>query len=168
LVFAHCGCPKKNGKLRICVNFKRPNVAMKKDPYLMSFTQEVLDMVVGHKVYSFLDRFSDYHHIMITLEVWYKTTFITKWGVFIWLVMPFGLKNMPPTYQWIVSLACNKYLGVFMKLLLDDFNVFGDLKTHMAKLQLCFDKCQEFGFKLNLGKKYVYGVLQCHSWLHYV
>jgi hypothetical protein len=53
--------PKKNGKLCICVNFRILNATMKKDPYPLPFTEEVLDMVDGHKVYSFLDGLSDYH-----------------------------------------------------------------------------------------------------------
>ncbi len=43
--------PKKNGKMCICVDFRRLNATMKKDPYPLSFTKEVLDMVDGHKVY---------------------------------------------------------------------------------------------------------------------
>jgi hypothetical protein len=39
-----------------------------------------------------------------------------------------------------------------MKLFLDDFNVFNNLYTHLPKLQLCFDKCREFGISLNLEK----------------
>jgi hypothetical protein len=54
--------------------------------------------------------------------------------------MPFGFKNTPPTYQQTISMAFKEYLGVFMKLFLDDFNVFSDLKAHLAKFQLCFDK----------------------------
>jgi hypothetical protein len=49
-------------------------------------------------------------------------------------------------------MAFCEYLGVFMKLFLDDFNVFGDFKMHLAKFLLCFDKCQEFGISLNLKK----------------
>jgi hypothetical protein len=52
-------------------------------------------MVAGHEIYSFLDRFSDYHSIMTTSKDRYKTTFITTWGAFVWLIMLFGLKNMP-------------------------------------------------------------------------
>jgi hypothetical protein len=44
------------------------------------------------------------------------------------------------------------YLRVFMKLFLDDFNVFNDFKTHLAKFLLCFDKCREFGISLNPEK----------------
>jgi hypothetical protein len=59
--------------------------------------EEVLDMVAGHEVYLFLDGFSSYHHIIITLEDRYKIAFITNSGMFVWIVMPFGLKNVPPT-----------------------------------------------------------------------
>jgi hypothetical protein len=60
---------------------------------------EELDKVASHEVYSFLDGFSSYHQIMIAPKSKYKTTFIINWGVFVWVVMPFGLKNVPPTYQ---------------------------------------------------------------------
>jgi hypothetical protein len=50
------------------------------------------------------------------------------------------------------NMAFKEYLGVFMKLFLDDFNVFSDFKTHMVKLWLCFDKCQEFDSSLNSKK----------------
>jgi hypothetical protein len=49
-------------------------------------------------------------------------------------------------------MAFREYLKVFMKLFLDDFNVFNDLKTHLARLRLCFEKCHEFGINLNLEK----------------
>jgi hypothetical protein len=48
--------------------------------------------------------------------------------------MPFGLNNVPPTYQWVVNMTLNGYLGMFMKLFLDDLNVFDDLDTHLTKL----------------------------------
>jgi hypothetical protein len=53
---------------------------------------------------------------MITSKDRYKTTFIIEWGIFMWLVMPFELKNGPPTYQQVVSMAFKQYFGVFMKL----------------------------------------------------
>jgi hypothetical protein len=60
--------PQKNGKLKICVNFKKLNMATKKDPYLLPFTYEVINTIVGHEVYTFLDKFSRYHHISIALK----------------------------------------------------------------------------------------------------
>jgi hypothetical protein len=50
--------------------------------------------------------------------------------------MHFGLKNVPPTYQRVLNMAFRKYLVVFMKLFLDDFSVFSDIKMQLAKLWL--------------------------------
>ncbi len=53
--------PKKNGKLRICVDFGKLNAVTKKDSYPLPFIDEVIDIVAGHQVYTFLDGFSGYH-----------------------------------------------------------------------------------------------------------
>jgi hypothetical protein len=69
---------------------------------------------------------------MIAHEDKYKTVFITNWGTFICVVMPFGLKNVPPTYQRVVSITCKDYFCKFMKLFLDGFNVFNNLSYDYA------------------------------------
>ncbi len=51
-----------------------------------------------------------------------------------------------------MNMAFHEYFKMFMKLFLDDFNVFNDLKMHLTKLWLCFDKHQEFGIILNPKK----------------
>jgi hypothetical protein len=91
--------PKKNGKLKVCVDFRKLNKATKKDPYPLPFFDEVLNNIVGYKTYSFLDGYSKYHHICITHEDRCETTSITYWGAFLWMVMAFGVKNGPPTFQ---------------------------------------------------------------------
>jgi hypothetical protein len=52
---------KKNGKLKlnICVDFRKLNVTTTKDPYPLPFTNEVINIIVGHEVYTFLDGFLD-------------------------------------------------------------------------------------------------------------
>jgi hypothetical protein len=59
--------PKKNGKLTICINFRKLNVATKKDPYPLPFTYEVLNTIARYEAYSFLDGYLGYHQISITL-----------------------------------------------------------------------------------------------------
>jgi hypothetical protein len=61
LVVSNSGCPKKNGKLRICVDFRKLNATTKNDLYPLPFTYEVINTIVGHKVYTFLERFLGYH-----------------------------------------------------------------------------------------------------------
>jgi hypothetical protein len=89
---------------------------------------------------------------MIALEDQYKTIFITDWGAFIWVIMSYSFKNTPPTYQITISMAFREYLGIFMKLFVDNFSVFNDQNAHTQKLHLCFDKCCEFDINLNINK----------------
>jgi hypothetical protein len=66
--------------------------------------------------------------------------------------MPFGVKNEPPTYQKVVIKAFYEYIDVFMKIILDDFTIFGDLSIHLEKFKKCFLKCKEYGTSLNPEK----------------
>ncbi len=67
---------KKNGKLKICVNFIKLNKATKKNPYPLPFFDEALNIIIGYKAYLFLDGYSRYHQISIAPKDIYKTTFI--------------------------------------------------------------------------------------------
>jgi hypothetical protein len=69
--------PKKNGKLRICIYFKKLNANTKKEPYPLPFTNEMLNIVAGYEAYSFLDGYLGYHQISIVPKDRYKTAFIT-------------------------------------------------------------------------------------------
>ncbi len=74
------------------------NKATKKNPYPLPFFYEVLNTVTRYEAYSFLDGYLGYHQIPIALEDIYKMAFVTNWGAFVWMVMPFGVKNGPPTF----------------------------------------------------------------------
>jgi hypothetical protein len=63
---------------------------------------------------------------------------VTYLGAFVWVVMPFGVKNELPTYQRVVIKAFCVYINVFMNFFLDDFTVFIDLSTHLEKLKNVF------------------------------
>ncbi len=60
--------PKKNGKWKICIDFKKLNAPAKKDPYPLSFTNEVINIITRYEAYSFLDGYLGYHQIFITLK----------------------------------------------------------------------------------------------------
>jgi hypothetical protein len=70
--------PKKNGKLRIYVDFKKLNATMKKDPFPLPFIDEILNIVARCEAYLVLDGYFRYHQISIVLEERYKRTFITN------------------------------------------------------------------------------------------
>jgi hypothetical protein len=68
---------KKNGKLRVCVNYKALNKVTKKDQYPLPFCEEILEEIAGHKMYTFEDGYKGYHQVKITSEDQLKTTFTT-------------------------------------------------------------------------------------------
>jgi hypothetical protein len=67
--------PKKNGKLKICIDFKKLKTTTKNDPYPLPFKDEVLNTIVRYEAYSFLDGYSRYDQISIALKDKYQTAF---------------------------------------------------------------------------------------------
>ena len=90
--------PKKNGKWRICVDYRELNKATQKDHFPLPFIDQVLDNLSGKKYFSFLDGFSGYNQIQIALEDQDKTTFTCPCGTFACTVLPFGLCNALATF----------------------------------------------------------------------
>ncbi len=69
---------KKNGKLRIYIDFRKLNVATKKDPYPLPFIDEMLNIKASCETYYFLDGYSRYHQISIAPKDMYKIAFATN------------------------------------------------------------------------------------------
>ncbi|MCO5556479.1 hypothetical protein L7F22_010028 [Adiantum nelumboides] len=90
--------PKKNGKFKVCVDYRKLNAQTIKDPFPLPFTDTMLDEIAGHEMYNFMDGYSGYNQLKIAPKDRPKTTYITKWGSFMYLVMPFGLCNAPATF----------------------------------------------------------------------
>ena len=70
--------------------------------------------LLGHEMYSFLDGFSGYNQVRMHPEDQEKTEFVTEWGVFVAVVMMFGLKTAPATFQRIISEVFGEYISTFM------------------------------------------------------
>jgi len=111
--------PKKNGKGRVCVDYRVLNKATQKDHFPLPFIDQVLDSLSRKKFFSFLDGFSGYNQIRIAPQDQDKTTFISPWGTFSYRVLPFGLCNAPATFQRAV-------IGMFSNMLNDSFEIFMD------------------------------------------
>ncbi len=113
-------------------------MATKKAPYPFPFINEVINIVTRHEVYTSLDGFSKYHQILIALEDQHKNCFCDRLGAFVWVVMPFGVKNGVPTYHRAITKMFCEYIDVFMKIFLDDFTIFNDMSIHLEKLKKMF------------------------------
>lgn len=144
--------PKKNGKLRICVDYRKLNAVTETDPFPLPFQDTLLDAVAGHQMYSFLDGLSGYNQILMSPEDRDKIAFVTEWGVYASNVMTFGLKNAPPTFQKWVQEVFAPFLTTFMRVFLDDFSVFGRMVEHLSHLRMCFEKCRMARLSLNPAK----------------
>ena len=84
---------KKNGEIRICIDFIKLNRVSLKDHYPLPKMDHILQRVVGSERISTLDGFSGYNQIVVHPEDQEKTAFNTPWGTFMYAKMPFGLLN---------------------------------------------------------------------------
>jgi hypothetical protein len=91
--------PKKTKELRMCVDFTGLNKACPKDPFALPRIDQIIDSTAGSELLCFLDVYSGYHQIKMRVSDQLKTSFITPYGTFCYLTMPFGLKNTGATYQ---------------------------------------------------------------------
>ena len=69
--------PKKNGKVRVCVDFRDLNKASPKDDFPLPHIDMLIDSTIGHLMLSFMDRFSKYSQILMAPDDVEKTSFIT-------------------------------------------------------------------------------------------
>src|ERR1043165_8326823 len=112
--------PKKDGKVRMCVDYRDLNKASPKDDFPLPHIDVLVDNTAQHKVFSFMDGFSGYNQIKMAPEDMEKTTFVTQWGTFCYKVMPFGLKNADATYQRAMTTLFHDMMHHEIEVYVDD------------------------------------------------
>ena len=125
-------------KIQVCQDFKKLNAATRKDHYPLLFIDNVLDIMAGHSLFSFLDGYAGYNQTSINEEDQLKTTFTTDWGTHAFRVMPFGLCNAPGTFQRVMMIIFKEYLHKFLKIFIDDFCVYSKNEDHLEKPKVVF------------------------------
>ena len=116
---------KKNGKLRVCIDFRDLNKATAMDGYPMPIADMLVDATAEHKVISFMDNNIGYNQIFMAGEDIAKTAFRCPGaiGLFEWVVMTFGLKNAGATYQRAMNYIFHKLIGRIVEIYIDDVNI---------------------------------------------
>ena len=155
---------KKNGKLRVCVDYRKLNVCTQKDHFPLPFITLLLEEVGGHAKYTFMDGYAVYNQIAIALCDVHKTAFTTPWGTFVWVVMPFGLCNASATFQRLVMYIFTDLLFKSMTVYIDDFSTQSSSDTHVKSVRLTLVRCRNMRLALNPDKTFLgveRGVLLC-------
>ena len=115
--------PKKDGKVRVCVDFRDLNKASPKDNFPLPHIDMLVDSTAGHPMLSFMDGFSGYNQILRAPEDMEKTSFVTEWGTYCYRVMPFGLKNAGATYQRAATTLFHDMMHRDVEVYVDDMIV---------------------------------------------
>ncbi|XP_075658434.1 uncharacterized protein LOC142628249 [Castanea sativa] len=133
--------PKKDGKVRMCVDFQDLNKASPKDDLPLPHIDVLVDKIAGHALLSFMDEFLGYNQIKIALEDMEKTSFIIPWGTNCYKVMTFGLKNAGATYQHPATTLLHDLIHKEVEVYVDDMIVKSkDHAGHMPALSKFFER----------------------------
>ena len=148
--------PKKNGKTRVCTDYRKLNEQTEKDAYPLPLMEDLLEKIAGHERYTTLDLNSGYWQIPMDPASINKTAFTCKFGTFEYLRMPFGLTNAPATFQRTMDEILDPFIREGLVVVyLDDICIMSKkakdherdvmrvcetLATHRMKLS--HDKCQ--------------------------
>jgi hypothetical protein len=122
---------KKDGSLRLCVDYRGLNKVTIRIHYPLPLIPELLDHLRTGQVFSKIDLERAYNLVHIRPGHEWKTAFRTRYGLFEYRVMPFGLTTSPAVFQHLINDIFREYLDQFMVAYLDDILIYSpDLHTH--------------------------------------
>ena len=136
--------PKANGKLRLCVDYRKLNDITIRNSYSLPLMDELRDRVQGARFFTKLDLRDGYYLIRIKKGDEWKTAFRTSYGHFEYKVMPFGLANAPATFQNMINDILREYLNQRVLAYLDDILIYSkNMDEHVALVRKVLQKLKE-------------------------
>lgn len=147
---------KKNGELRVCVDYREINKITIQNNFPTPLIDDHLDQLRKKKYFTSLDLQNGFHHVKMAEDSIKYTSFVTPFGQFEYLKMPFGLTNSPRVFQRFTNrifeplIRANKIL-----LYLDDILIAtNDIEEHLDILRTVFELAREYQLKFRLDKCY--------------
>ena len=148
---------KKDGTLRMCVDYRRLNAITKRDAFPLPRISEFLDAPVGAKLFSSLDLASGYHQIRVDEADREKTAFVTPMGLYEYVRMPFGLSGAPATFQRLMQRCMGDLIYQILFVYLDDICIYSrTFEEHLAHLDLVFTRLHDHNLKLKPSKCHLF------------
>ena len=145
--------PKKDGKVRMCVDFRDLNKACPKDDFPLPHIDVLVDNTTGSALMSFMDGFSRYNQIKRASRDMTKTTFTIDWGIYCYIVMPFGLKNAGAIYQRMDTTLLHDIIHNEVEVYVDDMIMNSKERGgHIVNLIKFFESIKKYRLRLNLQK----------------
>ncbi len=144
---------KKNGDIRICIDFRNLNKVSQKDNFPLPTMEKTLHSVAGSELMSFMDGFFGYNQILVHQDGRLKTTFRTKWRTYAYQKMPFSSINVGAAFQRAMDIAFKGLINKLVVFYLDDIIVFSKKRAnHLYDLKQIFERCKRYGILLNPKK----------------
>jgi hypothetical protein len=132
------GCPalfvkKKDQSLRLCVDYRPLNAVTIKNKYPLPRIDILFDQLAGAKVFSKVDLRSGYHQIKIRAEDVPKTAFSTRYVLYEYLVMSFGLTNAPAHFMYLMNSVFMPEFHKFVVVFIDDILIYSKSEEEHAQ-----------------------------------
>ncbi|WVZ98283.1 hypothetical protein U9M48_043745 [Paspalum notatum var. saurae] len=158
------GCPalfvekKDQGGKRLCVDYRPLNAVTVKNKYPLPHIDILFDQLGGATVFSKIDLRSGYHQIKVREEDIPKTAFSTRYGLYEYLVMSFGLTNAPAFFMYLMNSVFMNELDKFVVVFIDDILVYSkNEKEHEEHLRIVLSRLREHKLYAKFSK--------CAFWL---
>ena len=152
---------KKDGTIRLCVDYRRLNDVTIKNKYPLPKIEDLFDQLNGARVFSKIDLRTGYHQLKVRESDIPKTAFTSRYGLFEYTVMSFGLTNAPAYFMNLMNKVFMKFLDKFVVVFIDDILIYSKTEEeHAEHLRSVLETLREHQLYAKFSK--------CEFWLNEV